>query len=66
MKLFEIEIGRRYKCDLQESEYLGIVKGKRDGSIGVALGSKVGATDEADTFGFEDLIWLAPEDVHPM
>jgi hypothetical protein len=38
MKLFEIEIGRSYKCDLQEGEYLGIVKGKRDGSIGGRIG----------------------------
>jgi hypothetical protein len=66
MKLFEIEIGRSYKCDLKEGEYLGTVKGKRDGSIGVALGSKVGDTGDAETFELEDLIWLAPEHVHPM
>jgi hypothetical protein len=41
MKLFEIEIGRSYKCDLKEGEYLGTVKGKRDGHWVARLGIPV-------------------------
>jgi hypothetical protein len=37
MKLFEIEIGRSYKCDRVDGQYFAAVKEKRDGSIGVAL-----------------------------
>jgi hypothetical protein len=66
VKLFEIEIGRSYKCDLYEGQYLGTVKGKRDGHIGVVLGGKVGTPDQADTLCLEELVWLAPGHVHPL
>jgi hypothetical protein len=46
MNLFEIEIGRRYKCDLYGGQYFGTVKEKRDGRIGVALGNRVGTDDD--------------------
>jgi hypothetical protein len=42
MNLFEIEIGRSYKCDRKDGQYFGTVKEKRDGCIGVELGNKVG------------------------
>jgi hypothetical protein len=48
MKLFEIEIGRNYKCDRFGNQYFGIVKEKRDGQIGVVLGNRVGADDLAE------------------
>jgi hypothetical protein len=66
MKLFEIEIGRSYKCELYEGEYFGTVKEKRDGKIGVMLGSKVGTADGVDALGLQELVWLAPEHVHPL
>lgn len=38
MNLFEIEIGRKYKCDRQNGQYFATVKEKRDGRIGVVSG----------------------------
>jgi hypothetical protein len=46
MNLFEIEIGRKYKCDCQDGQYFATVKEKRDGVIGVVLGDKVGKIDD--------------------
>jgi hypothetical protein len=46
LNLFEIEIGRSYKCDRHDGQYFGTVKEKRDGQIGVALGSKVGTESD--------------------
>jgi hypothetical protein len=67
MKLFEIEIGRSYKCELREGEYFGTVKEKRDGQIGVVLGEKIGSdADPAARWGTQALVWLAPEHVHPL
>jgi hypothetical protein len=66
MNLFEIEIGRRYKCDLHGVQYFGTVKEKRDGSIGVALGNKVGTAAPVDPLGRPEIVWLAPEHVHPL
>jgi hypothetical protein len=66
MNLFEIEIGRRYKCDLHGVQYFGTVKEKRDGSIGVALGTKVGTAAPVDPLGRPEIVWLAPEHVHPL
>jgi hypothetical protein len=34
MKLFEIEIGRNYKCDRKGGQYVATVKEKQDGRIG--------------------------------
>ena len=65
MKLFEIEIGRSYKCELHDGEYFGTVKEKRDGQIGVVLGEKIGS-DPAARWGTQALVWLAPEHVHPI
>jgi hypothetical protein len=42
MKLFEIEIGRSYKCDQTDGQYVATVKEKQDGRIGVALRNEVG------------------------
>jgi hypothetical protein len=66
MKLFEIEIGRKYKCDRLGNQYFGIVKEKRDGRIGVVLGSRVGIDDLTDRPGLRELLWLGPEDIHPL
>ena len=41
MKLFEIEIGRSYKCDRKDGQCVATVKEKQDGSIGVALRDEV-------------------------
>jgi hypothetical protein len=64
MKLFEIEIGRRYKCDQKDGQYFGTVKEKQDGRIGVALGNKVGTDNDPDVL--RGLIWLRPENIHPV
>jgi hypothetical protein len=66
VKLFEIEIGRSYRCDLYEGQYFGTVKERRDGHIGVMLGSKVGTADEVDALALQELVWQAPEHVHPL
>jgi hypothetical protein len=66
MKLFEIEIGRRYKCDRYDGQYFGTVKEKRDGRIGVAMGNKVGTADVADPLTSQELIWLEPQHIHPL
>jgi hypothetical protein len=65
MNLFEIEIGRRYKCDQKDGQYFATVKEKQDGTIGVVLGEKVGAAgDPGDPI--DGLIWLRPKDIHPV
>jgi hypothetical protein len=67
MNLFEIEIGRSYKCDDKDGQYFGTVKEKQDGQIGVVLGSKVGdESDPADPVATRELTWLAPEHIHPL
>jgi hypothetical protein len=66
MKLFEIEIGRSYKCDRVDGQHFGAVKEKRYGSIGVALGNKVGTATPIDPLGRPEIVWLAPEHVHPL
>jgi hypothetical protein len=66
MKLFEIEIGRRYKCDRCGNLYFATVKEKRDGQIGVVLGNRVGTDDPPDRLGLRELLWLGPEDIHPL
>jgi hypothetical protein len=37
MKLFEIEIGRSYKCDRKDGQHVATVREKQDGRIGVTL-----------------------------
>jgi hypothetical protein len=70
MNLFEIEIGRKYKCDRRDGQYFVTVKEKRDGSIGVMLGDKAGTDDDPggpiDRFGTPELVWVEPECIHPM
>jgi len=70
MNLFEIEIGRKYKCDRQGGQYFATVKEKRDGSIGVMLGDKAGMDDDLggpiDRLGKLELVWVDPECIHPM
>jgi hypothetical protein len=66
MKLFEIEIGRTYKCDCRDGQYFGTVKQKQDGQIGVSLGNKVGSAAPVDPIGRPELVWLAPNRVHPL
>jgi hypothetical protein len=65
VKLFEIEIGRRYKCDRYDGQYFVTVKEKQDGRIGVALGTKVAPDNDPDALT-RGLIWLRPEDIHPL
>jgi hypothetical protein len=48
MKLFEIEISRKYKCDRKDGQYFVTVKEKQDGRIGVALDTKVGPDSDPD------------------
>jgi hypothetical protein len=66
MKLFEIEIGRSYKCDRKDGRYFGTVKEKRDGSIGVALSNKFGTAAPVGPLGQPEIVWLAREYVHPL
>jgi hypothetical protein len=67
MNLFEIEIGRRYKCDQKDGRYFATVKEKRDGAIGVILGAKVGAGGDPDEpVGIQGLVWVKPENIHPV
>jgi hypothetical protein len=42
------------------------LKQKQDGQIGVALGNKVGTATPVDPMGRPELVWLAPERVHPL
>jgi hypothetical protein len=65
MNLFEIEIGRRYKCDQKDGQYFVTVKEKQDGRIGVVLGEKVG-TAGVSVEGPQGLLWLMPKDIHPV
>jgi hypothetical protein len=58
MKLFEIEIGRSYKCDRFGKQHHCIVKEKRDGRIGVVLGT--------EQPGIRELLWVEPQDIHPL
>jgi hypothetical protein len=65
MNLFEIEIRRKYKCDLRHGQCFGTVKAKQDGRIDVVLGEiAVAAGDPGDPI--DGLIWLRPEDIHPV
>jgi hypothetical protein len=68
--LFEIEIGRKYKCDRNDGQYFATVKEKRDGRIGVILGDKVGEdgdpADPIDRLGTLELVWVEPGCIHPM
>jgi hypothetical protein len=65
MNLFEIEIGRRYKYHHRNGQYFVTVKAKQDGRIGVVLEEEVGAAgDPGDPI--DGLIWLRPEDIHPV
>jgi hypothetical protein len=67
MKLFEIEIGRSYKCDRKDGQYVATVKEKQDGRIGVAPGNKVGIdSDPNHPVDSRGLIWLKPENIHPL
>jgi hypothetical protein len=67
MKLFEIEIGRSYKCHWKDGQYLATVKEKQEGRIGVALGNKVvSGSDPAEPVDSRGLIWLEPKDIHPL
>jgi hypothetical protein len=67
MNLFEIEIGRRYKCDQKDGQYFATVKEKRDGAIAVILGAKVGANGApCEPVGIQGLVWLKPENIHPV
>jgi hypothetical protein len=67
MNLFEIEIGRSYKCDREDGQHLATVKHKQDGQIGVALHNEVGsASDPVQVTDSRGLIWLKPDDIHPL
>ena len=67
MKLFEIEIGRNYKCDRKGGQYVATVKEKQDGRIGVALRNEVGIdSDPGELTDSRGLIWLKPENIHPL
>jgi hypothetical protein len=66
MKLFEIETGRSYKCDRKDGHYLATVKEKQDGRIGVTLRNEVGIGDPSEPVDSRGLVWLSPEDIHPV
>jgi hypothetical protein len=67
MKLFEIEIGRSYKCDRKGGQYVATVKEKQDGRIGVALHNEVeSGSDPGQLADSRGLIWLKPENIHPL
>jgi hypothetical protein len=67
MKLFEIEIGRSYKCDRKDGQYVATVKEKQDGRVGVALRNEVGiGGDPGDALDSRGLIWLKPANIHPL
>ena len=67
MKLFEIEIGRSYKCSWKHVQYFATVKEKQDGRIGVALGDTIASrSDPTDPVDSRGLIWLEPKDIHPL
>jgi hypothetical protein len=67
MKLFEIEIGRSYKCDRKDGQYVATVKEKQDGRIGVALRNQVEiGSDPSELSDSTGLIWLRPENIHPL
>jgi hypothetical protein len=66
MNLFEIEIGHSYKCDRKDGQCFGTVKEKRDGQIGVVLGNKVETATPVGPTGLPEIVWLAPEHVHPL
>jgi hypothetical protein len=67
MKLFEIEIGRSYKCDRKDGQYVAVVKEKQDGRIGVVLRNEgeIGS-DPSEPVDSRGLIWLMPKDIHPV
>jgi hypothetical protein len=67
MNLFEIEIRRNYKCDRKGGQYVGTVKEKQDGRIGVAQHSEVeSGSDPGQVTDSRGLIWLKPENIHPL
>jgi hypothetical protein len=70
MNLFEIEIGRKYKCDRNDGQYFATVREKRDGRIGVILGNKVRGdgdpADPIDRLGTLELVWVEPGCIHSM
>jgi hypothetical protein len=64
MNLFEIEIGRSYKCDRKDGQYVATVKEKQDGRIGVTLRNELGiGGDFIEPVDSRGLVWLAPEDI---
>jgi hypothetical protein len=67
MKVFEIEIGRSYKCDRKDGQYVATVKEKQDGRIGVALRNELEiGSDPGELADSRGLIWLKPENIHPL
>jgi hypothetical protein len=67
LKLFEIEIGRSYKCDRKDGQYVATVKEKQDGRIGVALRNEVEiGSDPSEPVDSRGLIWLKPKNIHPL
>jgi hypothetical protein len=65
MNLFEIEIGRSYKCDRYDGQYFGTVKEKRDWQIGLVMGDKVGTPDDPGD-RLSTHVWLEPKHIHPL
>jgi hypothetical protein len=67
MKLLEIEIGRSYKCDRKDGQYVATVKEKQDGRIGVALRNELEiGSDPGELADSRGHIWLKPENIHPL
>lgn len=67
MKLFEIEIGRNYRCDGIGGQYVATVKEKQDGRIGLALHNEVESrSDHGMLTDSRGLVWLRPENIHPL
>ena len=66
MNLFEIEIGRSYRCDGKDGQYVATVKEKQDGRIGVTPRNEVGTGDPSEPVDSRGLVWLSPEDIHPL
>jgi hypothetical protein len=60
MNLFEIEIGRSYKCDRPDGQYFRTVKEKQDGQIGVVLGKVGTENDPGDPVPHRSLLGSRP------
>jgi hypothetical protein len=66
MNLFEIEIGRSYKCDRPDGQYVGTVKEKHDGQMEWLSVTRSGQVAVLAIRWPRELTWLAPNHIHPV